>query len=82
VLSLPLPVRIFLCTQPADMRRSFDGTPVFGLAFLFCLVARPLAIEGGQRAGGGVCGDLHLTGRLSACLAKKKSPRISSRFSH
>jgi transposase len=25
VLSLPLPVRIFLCTQPADMRRSFDG---------------------------------------------------------
>ena len=25
MLSLPLPVRIFLCTQPADMRRSFDG---------------------------------------------------------
>jgi len=25
VLILPLPVRIFLCTQPADMRRSFDG---------------------------------------------------------
>jgi transposase len=25
VLSLPLPVRILLCTQPADMRRSFDG---------------------------------------------------------
>ena len=23
--SLPLPVRIFVCTQPADMRRSFDG---------------------------------------------------------
>jgi transposase len=25
MLSLPLPVRVFLCTQPADMRRSFDG---------------------------------------------------------
>jgi len=25
MLSLPLPVRIFLCTQHADMRRSFDG---------------------------------------------------------
>jgi transposase len=25
VLSLPLPVRILLCTQHADMRRSFDG---------------------------------------------------------
>jgi transposase len=25
MLSLPLPVRIFLCTHPADMRRSFDG---------------------------------------------------------
>jgi len=25
VLSLPLPVRIYLCTEPADMRRSFDG---------------------------------------------------------
>jgi transposase len=25
MLSLPLPVRIFLCTRPADMRRSFDG---------------------------------------------------------
>ena len=25
MLSLPLPVRIFLCTQPADIRRSFDG---------------------------------------------------------
>jgi transposase len=25
MLSLPLPVRIFLCSQPADMRRSFDG---------------------------------------------------------
>ena len=25
MLNLPLPVRIFLCTQPADMRRSFDG---------------------------------------------------------
>jgi transposase len=25
MLSLPLPVRVFLCTQPADMRKSFDG---------------------------------------------------------
>lgn len=25
MLSLPLPVRIFLCTVPADLRRSFDG---------------------------------------------------------
>lgn len=25
MLSLPLPVRIFLCAQPADMRKSFDG---------------------------------------------------------
>jgi len=25
MLSLPLPVRIFLCMQHADMRRSFDG---------------------------------------------------------
>jgi transposase len=25
MLSLPLPVRIYLCTQHADMRKSFDG---------------------------------------------------------
>jgi hypothetical protein len=25
MLSLPLPVRIFLCTQHADLRKSFDG---------------------------------------------------------
>lgn len=25
MITLPLPVRIFLCTQPADMRRGFDG---------------------------------------------------------
>ena len=25
MLSLPLPVRVFLSTAPADMRRSFDG---------------------------------------------------------
>ncbi len=25
MLSLPLPVRIFLCTKNADMRKSFDG---------------------------------------------------------
>jgi transposase len=25
MLSLPLPVRVFVCVKPADMRRSFDG---------------------------------------------------------
>lgn len=25
MLSLPLPVRIFLCIEPADLRKSFDG---------------------------------------------------------
>jgi transposase len=25
MLSLPLPVKIFLCLEPTDMRRSFDG---------------------------------------------------------
>lgn len=25
MLSLPLPVRLFLCTRPADLRKSFDG---------------------------------------------------------
>jgi len=25
MLSLPLPVRVYLCLEPADMRRSFDG---------------------------------------------------------
>jgi len=25
MLSLPVQVRVFLCTQPTDMRRSFDG---------------------------------------------------------
>lgn len=25
MLSLPLPVRVYLCLQPTDMRRSFDG---------------------------------------------------------
>jgi transposase len=25
MLSLPLPVRIYLCLEPADMRKSFDG---------------------------------------------------------
>lgn len=25
MLSLPAPVRIFVCLEPADMRRSFDG---------------------------------------------------------
>ena len=25
MLTLPLPVKIFLCAQPVDLRRSFDG---------------------------------------------------------
>ena len=25
MLSLPLPVRIYLCTRPVDLRKSFDG---------------------------------------------------------
>jgi transposase len=25
MLSLPLPVRIYLCTNPVDLRKSFDG---------------------------------------------------------
>ena len=25
MLSLPLPVRVYLCLEPTDMRRSFDG---------------------------------------------------------
>lgn len=45
--SLPPSVRIFLCTQPTDMRRSFDGLavmvqqivgqdPLSGHLFIFC----------------------------------------------
>lgn len=47
MLSLPLPVKIFWCTTPADMRRSFDGLarmveelleqdPLSGHLFVFC----------------------------------------------
>ena len=25
MLNLPLPVRVYLCLEPTDMRRSFDG---------------------------------------------------------
>jgi transposase len=34
MLSLPLPVRILLCTEPADMRRSFDGLAMLIREFL------------------------------------------------
>jgi transposase len=34
MLSLPLPVRIFLCTEHADLRRSFDGLAHLVRSFL------------------------------------------------
>jgi transposase len=34
MLSLPTPVRIFVCTEPADMRRSFDGLALMVRQFL------------------------------------------------
>src|SRR5580692_10321872 len=34
MLSLPLPVRIFLCTRHADMRKSFDGLAQMAREFL------------------------------------------------
>ena len=34
MLSLPLPVRIFLCTSHADLRKSFDGLAHMVRAFL------------------------------------------------
>ncbi len=47
MLSLPLPVRVFLCTTPVDMRKGFDGLaalvhshlgadPLSGDLFVFC----------------------------------------------
>lgn len=36
MLSLPLPVRIFLCTRPADLRKSFDGLAQMVREFLGC----------------------------------------------
>src|ERR1700688_987004 len=40
MLSLPLPVRIFLCTRNADMRKSFDGLAQMDRE---CLSADPLS---------------------------------------
>lgn len=34
MLSLPLPVRIFLCTEHADLRKSFDGLAQLVRSFL------------------------------------------------
>jgi len=34
MLSLPLPVKIFLCLEPTDMRRSFDGLAALVRDFL------------------------------------------------
>ncbi len=47
MLSLPLPLRVFLCTTPVDMRKGFDGLaalvhshlgadPLSGDLFVFC----------------------------------------------
>jgi transposase len=47
MLNLPLPVRVYLCLEPTDMRRSFDGLcrmvrdfvgadPLSGDLFVFC----------------------------------------------
>lgn len=36
MLSLALPSRIFVCTQPADMRRSFDGLAGLVQQYLGC----------------------------------------------
>jgi transposase len=41
MLSLPLPVRVFLCCQPTDMRKSFDG-----LSSLTELVLKQDALSG------------------------------------
>jgi transposase len=36
MLNLALPGRVFVCTQPADMRRSFDGLAILVQQFLGC----------------------------------------------
>jgi transposase len=36
MISLPATIKIFLCTQPADMRKSFDGLKSLVEQFLEC----------------------------------------------